>query len=185
VYRGDELWFQALVDPDNRRPVDWDARAARLDEVRRACDAGADGVPPIDALRRWLAGIEDGTLKMYLTTRLLRLRRDDGPTLTSGRYRPMRAEGEHADRLVLFRRGEDRGAGTRIVVVPRLTVRLGAGAPIGARWGDTRVRLEDEGVDEWRCLLSGVRVPVRDGAVAVSAVLADLPVAVLAPSSSA
>ena len=75
---------QALVDPDNRRPVDWDARAARLDEIRSACDAEADGVPPLDVLRRWRAHVEDGTLKLYLTTRLLRLRRDDGPTLTSG-----------------------------------------------------------------------------------------------------
>jgi (1->4)-alpha-D-glucan 1-alpha-D-glucosylmutase len=184
VYRGDELWFQALVDPDNRRPVDWDARAARLDEVRRACDAGAHGVPPVDVLRRWLASLEDGTLKMYLTTRLLRLRRDDGPALAAGRYRPVTAEGEHAERLVAFGRGEEGGAGARIVVVPRLTGALGAGAPIGARWGDTRVRLDGEGVMEWRCLLSGVSVSVRDGAAVVSAVLAELPVAVLAPSSS-
>jgi hypothetical protein len=65
-----------------------------------------------------------------------------------------------------------------------LTGALGAGAPIGARWGDTRVRLDGEGVMEWRCLLSGVSVSVRDGAAVVSAVLAELPVAVLAPSSS-
>jgi (1->4)-alpha-D-glucan 1-alpha-D-glucosylmutase len=184
VYRGDELWFQALVDPDNRRPVDWDARVARLEEVQSACDAGTQGVPPIDVLRGWRANVEDGTLKMYLTTRLLRLRRDDGPTLTTGPYRPVRADGAHAARRLMFRRGEDRGAGARIVVVPRLTGGLGAGAPIGAQWGDTRLQLEDEEVDEWRCLLSGVGVAARDGAVAASAVLAELPVAVLAPSRS-
>jgi (1->4)-alpha-D-glucan 1-alpha-D-glucosylmutase len=182
VYRGDELWFHALVDPDNRRPVDWDARAARLDEVSRACDAGARGVPPIDTLRQWLASVEDGTLKMYLTTRLLRLRRDDGPTLSAGSYSPLVAEGEHADRIVAFRRGE--GTDARIVVVPRLTGGLGAGAPIGARWGDTRIRLGDQGVSEWRCVLSGVGVATRDGVVLASDALAELPVAVLAPSSS-
>jgi (1->4)-alpha-D-glucan 1-alpha-D-glucosylmutase len=184
VYRGDELWFQALVDPDNRRPVDWDGRAARLDAIRRACDACGEGVavPPIDVLRGWLRNAEDGTLKMYLTTRLLRLRRDDGPALAAGPYRPMRAEGAHAERLVTFRRGE--GEGARIVVVPRLTGVLGAGAPIGGRWGDTRVRLENEGAEGWRCLLSGVDVPARDGFIAASAVLAELPVAVLAPVKS-
>ena len=182
VYRGDELWFQALVDPDNRRPVDWDARAARLDEVRRACDAGSEGVPRLEALRGWLASIEDGTLKMYLTTRLLRLRRDDGPTLSTGSYRPVTAEGEHAGRLLAFRRGE--GAGARIVIVPRLTGGLAPGTPIGTRWGDTLVRVDDEEVSEWRCLLSGVRIPARDGAAAASNALAELPVAVLSPSSS-
>jgi hypothetical protein len=65
-----------------------------------------------------------------------------------------------------------------------LTGGLGTGAPIGARWGDTRVRLGDEGVNEWRCLLSGVGVPARDGLVLASATLAELPVALLAPSSS-
>jgi (1->4)-alpha-D-glucan 1-alpha-D-glucosylmutase len=182
VYRGDELWFQALVDPDNRRPVDWDERAARLDEIRRACDAGADGVPPLDVVRGWRAQPEDGTLKLYLTTRLLRLRRDDGPSFTSGAYQPLVAEGAHADRVVVFRRGA--GAGARIVLVPRLTGGLGAGAPTGARWADTRVRLGSEGVDGWRCLLSGADVLEHDGFVAVSAVLGELPVAVLGPRKS-
>lgn len=57
VYQGDELWFQALVDPDNRRPVAWDLRAIRLDEVRRARDQGLDGVPAPDTFdvggNRW------------------------------------------------------------------------------------------------------------------------------------
>ena len=173
------------MDPDNRRPVDWETRAARLDEVRRACDVRADGagVPPLDVLRGWLANAENGTLKMYLTTRLLRLRRDDGPALALGRYRPMTAEGKHAERLVAFQRGE--GPEARIVVVPRLSGGLGPGAPIGARWDDTRVRIENEGVGGWRCLLSGVDVPARDGFVAASTVLAELPVAVLAPTKSA
>jgi (1->4)-alpha-D-glucan 1-alpha-D-glucosylmutase len=181
VYRGDELWFHALVDPDNRRPVDWEERAARLETIERACAAGAEGNPAIDVLRGWRDRVDDGTLKMYLTTRLLRLRRDDGPALATGGYRPLAAEGEHAGRLVAFRRGE--GAGARIVVVPRLTGGLGVGVPIGVRWGDSRLRLDDEGVSEWRCLLSGVRVSVREGAVAASAALAELPVAMLSPSS--
>jgi (1->4)-alpha-D-glucan 1-alpha-D-glucosylmutase len=161
--------------------VDWDERAERLGEIERACAAGTQGVPPIDALRRWRDQVEDGTLKMYLTARLLRLRRDDGPTLATGQYRPLPVEGEHAGRLLAFRRGD--GAGARIVVVPRLTGGLGAGPPNGARWGDTRVRLEHEGVGEWRCLLTSVTIPAHDGLIAASAMLAELPVAVLAPSS--
>ena len=106
----------------------------------------------------------------------------DGATLATGQYRPVTPEGEHANRLLTFRRGE--GAVARTVVVPRLTGGLGTGAPIGARWGDTRLRLEDEGVASWRCLLSGVIVPTLDGSLAASAVLAELPVALLAPARS-
>jgi (1->4)-alpha-D-glucan 1-alpha-D-glucosylmutase len=186
VYRGDELWFQALVDPDNRRPVDWDARANRLAEVQRAMDQSAegDGIPRADVLQQWRDGIEDGRLKLYLTTRLLRLRRDDGAaTFTAGGYRPVAAEGAHAERVVAFRRAE--GAASRVVLVPRLTTVLGEGAPIGARWGDTRLMgMGGEGMGGWQCLLSGVRVPVRDGAIDVGGALEMLPVAVLAPTDA-
>ncbi|HKH94610.1 MAG TPA: hypothetical protein VKA54_22575, partial [Gemmatimonadaceae bacterium] len=182
VYRGDELWFQALVDPDNRRPVDWESRAARLDEVQRAMEEDRDGIPPADLLQRWRETIDDGRLKIYLTTRLLRLRRDDGAAFTTGGYRPLVAAGAHAGRVVAFRRASDLGA--RVVLAPRLTTALGEGAPIGHRWGDTRlVGMGAEGVDGWRCLLSGVRVSERDGAIHVGSALATLPVAVLAPAS--
>jgi (1->4)-alpha-D-glucan 1-alpha-D-glucosylmutase len=186
VYRGDELWFQALVDPDNRRPVDWELRAARLDEVLRAGATGTAGIPPADVLRQWRDGIADGRLKLYLTTRLLRLRRDDGAAFTTGGYCRIVADGTHAERVVAFRRGE--GAAARVVLVPRLTRALGTGgeAPIGERWGDTRLTgMGGEGVDGWQCLLSGARGQLRDGAIQVGDVLATLPVAVLAPSISA
>lgn len=187
VYQGDELWFQALVDPDNRRPVDWAAREQRLESVRRACASGAGGIPPVDVLRRWRDDLADGTLKLYLTTRLLRLRHEeDGHSLARGSYRPIAAEGGHADRIIAFRRGE--GVAARIVLVPRLTAALGsqAGAPIGARWGDTRLAgFDGGGVEGWRCLLSGIEVPTSDGVLRVGDALAELPVAVLAPAKSA
>jgi (1->4)-alpha-D-glucan 1-alpha-D-glucosylmutase len=176
LYQGDELWFQALVDPDNRRPVDWTARESRLDVVRRACEAGEAGVPPLDLLRRWRDTPEDGTLKLYLTTRLLHLRAEDRAAF-AGSYAPLGAAGAHAERVVAYRRGE--GEGARIVLVPRLTAALGGDAPVGVRWGDTRIT----GVEgmEWRCRLSGVAVPAWEGAIEASAAFAELPVAVLAP----
>jgi (1->4)-alpha-D-glucan 1-alpha-D-glucosylmutase len=186
VYQGDELWFLALVDPDNRRPVDWAAREARLEAVCRACESGVDGVPPLDELRRWRADVADGTLKLYLTTRLLRLRRDDeGGALACGAYRPLAAEGLHADRVIAFRRGE--GVAARIILVPRLTAALGsdAGAPIGARWGDTRLAgIDGGGVRGWRCLLSGIEVPAWNGVLQVGDALMELPVALLTPTKS-
>ena len=182
VYRGDELWFQALVDPDNRRPVDWELRAARLEEVRQACEAGRDGVPSLAAIGGWRDAVEDGRLKLYLTNRLLRLRRDDGAALDGGSYRPLAGEGTHAARVVAFRRGE--GARARITLAARLTAGLGSGPPIGARWEGTSLRVDAEGVTRWRCLLSGIEIPARDGAIAVAAALAELPVALLAPAKA-
>jgi (1->4)-alpha-D-glucan 1-alpha-D-glucosylmutase len=185
VYQGDELWFQALVDPDNRRPVEWGTNAERLESVRHACESGG-GTPPREVLRRWHDDVADGTLKLYLTTRLLRLRRDDdGSAMRRGGYRPIAAEGEHAERVIAFRRGE--GVAARIVLVPRLTAALGgdSGPPIGARWGDTRLAgLDGGGVTGWRCLLSGTEVPAWEGAIRVSDAFAELPVALLAPTKS-
>jgi (1->4)-alpha-D-glucan 1-alpha-D-glucosylmutase len=179
LYQGDELWFQALVDPDNRRPVDWAARESRLDVVRRACETGEHGVPPLDVLRRWRDEPEDGTLKLYLTTRLLHLRTADDAAFAAG-YAPLDAAGTHAERVVAYRRGD--GSAARIVVVPRLTAALGAGAPVGARWGDTRIT----GVEgmEWRCRLSGATMPAWDGAIEAGAAFAELPFAVLAPADA-
>jgi (1->4)-alpha-D-glucan 1-alpha-D-glucosylmutase len=188
LYQGDELWFLALVDPDNRRPVDWAAREERLESVRRACESGVEGVPPLEVLRRWRDDAADGTLKLYLTTRLLGLRRgEEGTTLTCGGYTPIEAEGLHAERVIAFRRGE--GVAAHIILVPRLTAALGsdAGAPIGgARWGDTRLAgVDGGGVRGWRCLLSGIEVPAWDGVLQVGDALAELPVTLLAPVKSA
>jgi len=145
-------------------------------------------VPPIEVLRRWRDDVADGTLKLYLTTRLLQLRRgNQGGSLVCGGYRPIAAEGLHAERVIAFRRGED--AAARIVLVPRLTAALGsdAAAPIGGRWGTTRLAGIDGGggVRGWRCLLSGIEVPAWDGVLQVGDALAELPVALLAPANSA
>lgn len=88
VYQGSELWEQSLVDPDNRRPIDFDARRRMLAEL----DAGAR--PPIDA---------SGAAKLLVTSRALRLRRDR-PELF-GDYMPLAASGTAADHLVAFDRG--------------------------------------------------------------------------------
>jgi maltooligosyltrehalose synthase len=92
----------------------------------------------------------------------------------------MAPEGTHAARAVAFRRGV--GSGARITLVARLTGGLGGGTPIGARWDDTRLRMDGESGGTWRCLLSGVEVSVHDGALAFAAALAELPVALLAPT---
>ncbi|MBD7958201.1 malto-oligosyltrehalose synthase [Microbacterium sp. Sa4CUA7] len=125
VYQGSELWETSLVDPDNRRAVDF---AARRELLGRLDDGW---LPPVDA---------DGAAKLLVVSRALRLRRDRAAEFTH--YRPVEAVGEAAAHVVAF----DRGAA--ITVATRLPVGL---ARCGG-WGDTAV-LVAEGA--WRDEVTG------------------------------
>ncbi|SHN48017.1 malto-oligosyltrehalose synthase [Cryptosporangium aurantiacum] len=154
TYQGTELWDNSLVDPDNRRPVDFDARRkllARLD----------DGwLPPVDA---------EGAAKLLVTSRALRLRRDR-PELFSG-YTPVSASGSAAAHAVAFDRG---GA---ITVATRLPVALER----RGGWGDTVLELPD---GEWTDALTGaVYSAGADGPVGVVDILSRYPVALLTRSA--
>jgi (1->4)-alpha-D-glucan 1-alpha-D-glucosylmutase len=116
VYQGSELWETSLVDPDNRRPVDFGARRAALDAI----SAGAQ--PPID---------ETGAAKLLVTTRALRLRRDRADLFTG--YEPVYATGPAAEHVLAFDRG---GA---ITVATRLPV----GLADGGGWGDTHITVPE------------------------------------------
>ncbi|MDF9716503.1 malto-oligosyltrehalose synthase [Nocardioides sp. ChNu-153] len=159
VYQGSELWEQSLVDPDNRRPVDFDVRS----EVLPALLGGVR--PPL------AGGLADsGAVKLRLVATVLRLRRDR-PELFSS-YAPLAAEGEAADHLVAFDRG---GA---VSVVTRLPVGLGR----RGGWGTTTLELPE---GEWRDLLADAPV-ARDasGRVLVADLLATYPVALLTRESA-
>jgi (1->4)-alpha-D-glucan 1-alpha-D-glucosylmutase len=121
VYQGTELWEESLVDPDNRRPVDYDLRRALLDQL----DA-ADDPPPVGA---------DGAAKLWLVARTLRLRRD-WPDLFTG-YAPVFAEGPAASHCVAF----DRGG-----VIPVAT-RLPVGLERTGGWHDTTLDVGGSATD--------------------------------------
>jgi (1->4)-alpha-D-glucan 1-alpha-D-glucosylmutase len=114
VYQGSELWETSLVDPDNRRPVDFDERRLYL----AAIDAGAH--PPID---------ETGAAKLLVTSRTLRLRRDHPELFT--RYAPVPAFGSAARHLLAFDRGD----------VVAVATRLPLGLELGGGWGTTSIVL--------------------------------------------
>lgn len=114
LYQGSELWELSLVDPDNRRPVDFDLRRLYL----AAIDAGE--LPPID---------DSGAAKLLVVSRALRLRRDH-PELFS-RYLPLSAFGAAAEHAIAFDRG---GA---ITIATRLPLGLAA----GGGWRDTAIEL--------------------------------------------
>ncbi|HEY2065017.1 MAG TPA: malto-oligosyltrehalose synthase [Gemmatimonadaceae bacterium] len=180
LYQGDELWFRALVDPDNRRPVDWEARERALDRLRDALAPDAEVTP--EQLAQWCARPEDDGLKLYLTTRLLHLRQTAGPLFSRGSYAPLGVEGARARNVVAFSRQLEGEA--CLVVIPRLTCELGEPIPIGSTWGDTKIRLGGaDTVGTWRCVVGGTVVQSEAGVLPVGEALARLPVAVLVPAT--
>jgi (1->4)-alpha-D-glucan 1-alpha-D-glucosylmutase len=170
LYQGDELWNQAMVDPDNRRPVDWGARDASLDAVRQVAAGDAAAVGSL------LTSVRDGRLKLYIIHRLLQFRRDHAAMMAHADVAFSETSGVHAGHVVAYERAL--GPDAVLVVVPRLTSALGDGPPVGAVWGDTAVAAQDG--DLWRCLLSGREHRVTNGALRVADLLGTLPVGVLA-----
>jgi (1->4)-alpha-D-glucan 1-alpha-D-glucosylmutase len=128
IYQGNELWNFSLVDPDNRRPVDY---AHRRDLLASLENAAAE-----ELMDRW----EDGRIKLLLTHQLLRFRREQPKLFRRGSYLPLTVTGEFADSCVAFAR-EHEGKWLAIVV-PRLSSRVGF-PPVGEKWKDTAVELPD------------------------------------------
>ncbi len=157
VYQGSELWETSLVDPDNRRDVDFEARRALLAEI----DAGRR--PAIDGT---------GAAKLLVVSRALRLRRDR-PELFSG-YRPLAAEGPASEHFIGFDRG---GA---LTLATRLPVGLAGRANTGTSnvadaWGSTAITLPSG------TFIDTLTGRTFAGQVGLAEVFADYPVALLAP----
>src|SRR5204863_4589467 len=131
IYQGNEIWDFSLVDPDNRRPVDY----ARRREMLRSLDTAS----PAELLQQW----PDGRIKLLLTQRLLRFRREHQLLFQRGTYSPLTVIGAFAESCVAFSR-EHEGKWIA-VLVPRLSSRVGF-PPIGEAWKDTAV--------EWPASLS-------------------------------
>jgi len=136
IYQGTELWNLSLVDPDNRRPVDYALRAAIIDEF-------LSDAPSAELAEALLANLPSGKIKLFLTARALAHRSVHADLYARGNYEPLETSGPLADHLVAFRRalGDD----DAIVVVPRLVGQVigGAdGAPVGEVWRETVVLLD-------------------------------------------
>ncbi len=145
-YQGTEVWDFSLVDPDNRRPVDYPYRLGLMADIARY-----DAAPPGERAA-WLQGLcaepDDGRIKMCLTRTLLRLRRAHPDLFDHGAYLPLAVTGAGASHLVGFAR--EIAGQWLVVVVPRCYWAITRGAerlPLGAEvWGDTAVECPPQSV---------------------------------------
>jgi (1->4)-alpha-D-glucan 1-alpha-D-glucosylmutase len=153
-YRGTELWDLSLVDPDNRRPVDWPRRRrilAYLDE------RAATGV--LSLLEELYATLADGRIKLFVTARALRARKAHAALFTDGDLRPLQATGAQAESVVAFARVRaGNGAATwALAAAPRFLTRVAPEGqrPTGDVWTDTAVALPEDAPRRWKDTLTG------------------------------
>ena len=184
IFQGCERWCFSLVDPDNRRPVDFEDLAAGLRSLREAWEA-ADGDPRELAARLWESR-HDGRVKHFITWRALQARRGRPELFLDGDYVPVECAGPRGDRAVALCRR--RGPQQAIAAVPRLVAPLIDEEAAGVDpWAGTYLLLPSgAGGTSWRCAFTGeVHRPVLvrgSPTLPLSLLFATLPVALLQPA---
>ena len=173
TYRGAELWDTSLVDPDNRRPVDYSLRRGLLALVERVAQAVSEPSHRRDALGQLRESWEDGREKLYLIRSVLRFRRAHPALFLDGSYTPLAATGSHADRVCAFERATPNER--VVVVVPRFIARLQRADASCIDWLDTTLSLTP---GRYHCLLTGAELDAS-APVELARLLEDFPLSLL------
>jgi (1->4)-alpha-D-glucan 1-alpha-D-glucosylmutase len=163
IYQGNEIWDFSLVDPDNRRAVDYARRKSLLSSL--------EGATPEELLTKWT----DGRIKMFLLQRLLTFRREQAALFQFGDYRPLTLSGKLEVCCISFVRELNRQS--IIVLAPRLSSQVGF-PPIGSAWDDTTVQVSHS-VSSAQDVFTGEKIGFVSGALRLGQVFARLPFAVL------
>jgi (1->4)-alpha-D-glucan 1-alpha-D-glucosylmutase len=173
-YQGTELWDLSLVDPDNRRPVDFELRRSLLQAIQESMQVNILGL-----MADLLVHKSDGRIKLFLIQQALRARRNNINLFQQGDYSPLTVQGKYKDHIVAFaRRYQQQMA---IAIAPRfLTHLIQPGEnPLGeAVWQDTQLLLPDVPASHWTNRLTQQPVHV-DSTLKLSEVLQHFPVALL------
>jgi (1->4)-alpha-D-glucan 1-alpha-D-glucosylmutase len=168
IYQGTELVDLSLVDPDNRRPVDFALRARLLEELERTADPAPLAVAP-----------HDGRAKLWVIWRLLQLRKRLPELFAAGAYVPLEASGARREHVVAFARTH--ACGALVVAAGRLFVKLlgePGRLPVGPAWEDTAIALP-AGVAALENVLTGERLEARGGRLELAHACARFPAAAL------
>lgn len=184
IYQGNELWDFSLVDPDNRRPVDYERRRQLLTALQEQIDAGGQNL--VSLAQDLLTSREDGRIKLYVTHRMLSYRRQQPDLFRYGAYLPLVASGAKQDHVCACARRYDQQL--LVAVVPRVLTRLIPDpqvSPLGLNlWADTWLPLPPEsGAQKYCNLFTGESLALQNWegkpVFALGEVFAHFPVAVL------
>ncbi|HEY77823.1 MAG TPA: malto-oligosyltrehalose synthase [Dehalococcoidia bacterium] len=176
-YQGTELWDFSLVDPDNRRQVDFKRRAEMLDKLFKHESLGQQPLVK-QLLEHW----EDGRLKLYVTYEALNTRRANKALFQDGDYIPLQTVGKRQENICAFaRRLNDTWI---LTIVPRLLTRLVSfGIPPVSRqvWGDDQLLLPEDAPERWHNVFTGEKLTSSSMAreLAIGDILSSFPVALL------
>lgn len=167
LYQGTEFWDLSLVDPDNRRAVDWAAREVALNAA----------MPPASAMHHW----RDGLVKQAVIGAALRCRREAASLFAHGSYEPLTVEGPRSAHVLGFRRRW--GDAEAIIVTTRLPAALLGLETLPlvptTAWHGTAIRLADDAAAQWRDAMTGAMHAGQNGSLAVARLLSELPVCLL------
>lgn len=172
TYQGTELWDLSMVDPDNRRPVDYEQRFSFLKEIKEK--AQTDILTLIDDL---LSNKEDGRIKLFLTYKVLQAIKANLAVFQKGDYQPLEVSGKFKEHIVAFARSN--GNKTIIVITPRfLTSLIKPGKyPLGEQvWQDTCVHLPASASSPWQDAITDQKIQAN-GTLPVGEALKYFPVA--------
>ncbi len=188
IYQGNEMFDFSMVDPDNRRPVDYQLRQQALEDLLERKRAG-----DLPALCHELLGnYQDGRTKLWTTLQALHFRREHPELLTQGSYRPLTVSGSGSQHVVAFAR--EHQTGFAVVVVPRFACTLmqsaatGSAAPYGSEawleawseaWKDTQVHLPVASPARLTNLFTGEWLEAEERSLACGGLFRHFPVALL------
>lgn len=185
-YQGNELWDFSLVDPDNRRPVDFELRRDFVKELEPLIKGQTDEKAIKLFLDQAMRQYEDGRLKLYLTMLGLQARSINPKLFTRGKYTPLGTTGNGKDDFIAYMR--EYGGSVLIVIAPVMvtklmshdSARLYSGPEETEVWTDTRVLLP-RGLQgrKYRNLITGESMVISDRRPLISSYLKDFPVAIL------
>jgi (1->4)-alpha-D-glucan 1-alpha-D-glucosylmutase len=176
-YQGSELWDLSLVDPDNRRPVDYGRRIGYLKALRELAEKEGPGA----VCRDLMSSLEDGRIKLWTMHRGLELRRQEHALFRRGDYLALEVAGERQEHVIAFMRRDPSTGRSVLAVLPRFACTLMRGKlqpPLGDAWGKDRLRLPSSGT-RYRNVFTGETVTVAEDGLPLNSIFAEYPVALL------
>jgi (1->4)-alpha-D-glucan 1-alpha-D-glucosylmutase len=178
-YQGTELWELTLVDPDNRRPVDYGVRARYLRELESLAEREGPAAVCADVIRN----LSDGRVKLWTTHRALQLRQREHELFRRGEYFALDVAGEHQENVIAFLRRDAASGRSVLVALPRFACTLMRGKldlPFGQVWGIDQLRVPVDAGTRYTNVFTGETLTIsEDQQLPLSTLFAIYPVALL------